>query len=260
MNKLRRNPFLFTLLLVTLLNAVIIGGMVSAQEHPPHWTYEGEEGPDHWGELEPSFELCSVGHFQSPIDIVSAEGADLADIEFSYAPSAMNILNNGHTVQVNYDAGSSISIDGDEYQLLQFHFHTPSEHTIDGEASPLEVHFVHRDAAGNLAVVGVMLNEGEAENAAFADVFGNLPAEVGEPDAHGMEVNAADMLPAGHAYDTYSGSLTTPPCSQGVRWLVLTDPVELSAGQIEAFHALFENNARPVQPLNERELMVDTSM
>lgn len=231
---------------------------VSAQEEPVHWTYEGEEGPEHWGEINEDYALCGAGKTQSPINISSAYSTDIIDISFDYSESALNILNNGHTIQVNYDAGSSITYNGVTYDLLQFHFHHPSEHTVEGVATPLEVHFVHRDADGNLAVVGVMLAEGEADNAAFAAVFASLPAEKSEVETLDATISAADMLPQTATYFTYSGSLTTPPCSEGVRWLVMQEPVTLGAAQIEAFSTIFELNARPVQSLNARDILLDT--
>jgi carbonic anhydrase len=253
------------LVIFLAFNVMVIGGVFSlmAQDATPvtapHWEYEGEEGPEHWGEIGPEYALCGDGHAQSPIDITGAGATNLADITFHYNPSALNIFNNGHTIQVNYDAGSSITYNEIDYQLLQFHFHTPSEHTIDGEAAEMEVHFVHRNEAGNLAVVGVMMNVGDEANAPLASVFDHLPAEKGDPQANEWTVNASDVLPAAHLYDTYTGSLTTPPCSQGVRWLVLTEPITISEAQFEAFKAIFEMNARPVQPLNHRDLLVDTA-
>lgn len=237
---------------------VLVSPQLNAQEEI-HWTYEGEEGPEHWGSLKPEYALCSTGKTQSPVDIVGAYSTDIHDIRFDYRASALNIFNNGHTIEVNYDAGSSITYKGVTYNLRQFHFHHPSEHTIEGVATPLEVHFVHQDADGNLAVVAVMLTEGDATNEAFAAVFDHLPAEESEVETLDASVNAAAMLPESAIYFTYTGSLTTPPCSEGVRWFVMQEPVALSAEQIEAFSAIFELNARPVQPLNARDLLLDTS-
>lgn len=245
-------------LLITSLLMMSPAKAQDAEPEHPHWTYEGEEGPEHWGELNPDYELCSVGEAQSPIDITEAQALNLTDIAFSYLPSALNIFNNGHTIQVQYDEGSSIVYNEIQYNLVQFHFHTPSEHTVNGESFAMELHFVHQDANGGLAVVGVLLREG-AENAEYAALFDNMPATEGEPEPTELTINAASLLPAEATYFTYGGSLTTPPCSQGVRWLVLTTPVEISAAQIEAFQAIFEMNARPVQPLNERDLLQDSS-
>ncbi len=226
---------------------------------PPHWTYEGEEGPQHWGELDPSYAVCGTGKSQSPIDIANPSEQDLANISFHYQPSALNILNNGHTVQVNYDAGSYIELDNTRYDVLQFHYHVPSEHKLDGESFPAELHIVHRNPEGNLAVVGVLLQEG-TENAAYQPFINNLPVEETNVKDAGATINAADLLPAVHTTSRYSGSLTTPPCTENVNWLLMTNPVELSAEQLRALVSLFEHgNNRPVQPVNDRVLVEDST-
>jgi carbonic anhydrase len=242
-----------------LVIASLSVGIAFAQEHSTHWGYEGEEGPEHWGELSEEWEACSLGSAQSPVDLTGAVSVDLNNIEVNYADTAINIFNNGHTIQVNYSEGSSIVYNEVEYQLLQFHFHHPSEHTIDGVPADMEIHFVHRSEHGNLAVIGVMLMAGDEASAAYASVFDYLPAEAGEPEDIGMQLNAADLLPSGSTFYTYNGSLTTPPCTEIVRWLVMTEPITLSAEQIGAFSAIFDNNARPVTPLNERDLLVDAA-
>lgn len=243
----------FILLIAT---AVLIQAHEETPE-PPHWMYEGEEGPNVWGELDESFALCGTGEAQSPIDLTGAQSINLTGLTMNYAESKLNIFNNGHTIQVNYDEGSTLVYNEIEYALLQFHFHHPSEHTVDGETFPMELHFVHRSADGDLAVVGVMLDETEEDNAEYVAIFENLPTEKGDPQATELTINAADLMPQNSLYTTYIGSLTTPPCSQGVRWLVLQEPVPLSAAQIETFGEIFELNARPVQPLNERDLLAD---
>lgn len=224
----------------------------------PHWTYEGEEGPEHWGDLSEEYALCGEGMSQSPIDFTDISAEDVLDIEFNYNPSALNIVNNGHAIQVNYDDGSSITVDGTTYNLLQFHFHLPSEHTIDGEYFAMELHLVHADADGNLAVVGVMLAEEMEDNDAYAELWANAPTEEGEVTVEGTSINAADLLPDYHGVFTYSGSLTTPPCSEGVLWMVMTEPSYLSSAQINAFaENFFEGTNRPVQPINERDIAFD---
>jgi len=223
--------------------------------HAAHWTYAGAEGPDHWGGLSPDFAACSSGRMQSPIDIASAAtglavGAPGHDIAYQDVP--LSILHNGHTVQMNYAPGSSMSIEGQQYDLLQFHFHAPSEHTVDGKAFPMEVHFVHKDSHGGLAVIGVMIEEGAA-NAALADAWAHLPGhEAAETTIADVSINAGAILPPDGRYHHYKGSLTTPPCSEGVRWFVLSQPISMSAAQIEKFEAAAAPNARPVQPLNSR--------
>ncbi|MBZ0281279.1 MAG: carbonic anhydrase [Anaerolineae bacterium] len=243
---------------INLLTVGVIRGQEATEmPRPPHWTYEGEEGPQHWGDLAIDFALCSTGRAQSPIDISQPQAVNLADIAFDYQPTALNIFNNGHTVQVAYDAGSSMIYNETQYDLLQFHFHIPSEHTLNGEAFAMELHFVHRSADGDLAVVGVLLRESDAANKAYAPLFDNLPAEKGDPQPTELTIDANNLLPAERLYTTYSGSLTTPPCTQGVRWLVLQTPVEISHEQVEAFAQIFELNARPVQDQNNRDLLSD---
>ena len=255
----RSKCFLILPIIAGMISGVFILSAVNAQDgHSVHWGYEGEAEPEHWGELDETFALCSQGRAQSPINLTAATGIDLVNIDFDYQETALNIFNNGHTVQVNYDEGSRISYNETTYDLLQFHLHHPSEHTVDGEPAAMELHLVHRDASGNLAVVGILIVEGEADNEDYAVVFDNLPAEEGEPVASELVVNAADLLPDTTTFFTYSGSLTTPPCSQGVRWLVLDTPIELSEAQIEAFAQIFELNARPTQDLNSRDLLSDT--
>jgi carbonic anhydrase len=224
------------------------------------WSYSGDTGPEHWGELSPDYAACSKGLEQSPIDIPASTPLDTSGIAFSYQPSALTILNNGHTIQANYDKGSSISFHGTTYELVQFHLHAVSEHTIDGQHDPLEIHFVHRSAEGKLAVVGVMLETG-AENPAYIPVFQNLPPAESEPAAvAGVTVDASQMLPAQREYWTYPGSLTTPPCSEGVTWLVMNTPVQVSGGQIAAFTSIYASNSRPVQPLNSRSFVVPVTL
>ena len=244
--------------LVGLFGILALG--VLAQDNPPHWTYEGEEGPEHWGELSPEFVACIDGTAQSPIDVSNATELNLVDIGFNFGETALNILNNGHTIQVNADEGSSITYNEISYDLLQFHFHHPSEHTVNGEAAAMEIHFVHRDSSsGNLAVVGVLLMAGEEDNAAYADIFNNLPAEKSDAQTLDAVVDLMSLLPEQQTFYTYQGSLTTPPCSEIVRWLLLDTPVYLSEAQLEAFGAIFEMNARPTQPLNERDLLHDSN-
>lgn len=244
-----------------LLLAIVLTGLAAtafAQDEALHWEYEGEEGPENWGELADEFVLCGAGTAQSPIDVTGETELNLSDIHFDYNESALNIFNNGHTIQVNVDDGSTISYNGITYNLLQFHFHHPSEHTVDGVAADMEMHFVHIDPnSGNLAVVGVMLVAGEEASDSYAAVFDHLPAEVGEPEAMGNTVDVASLLPENLLFTTYNGSLTTPPCSEIVRWLVLDTPMTLSSEQIETFAAIHEMNARPVQPLNGRDLLGD---
>lgn len=244
---------LTTLILILGLVLTLIAGAVLADE--VHWGYEGEHGPEHWGDLSPEFAACSEGMEQSPVDIVATAPVNPAAIVFSYQPTALNIVNNGHTIKVDYDEGSSMEIEGKTYNLLQFHFHALSEHTIGGDYSDMEMHLVHQSGDGEYAVVGVMMERG-AENAAYTPVWDNLPAEEGEVQTiEGVTVNAVDLLPADQSYYHYNGSFTTPPCTEGVKWFVLSTPVELSDAQISAFEAIYSANYRPVQPMNDRTFL-----
>lgn len=248
-----RRPITRSLLILILILMVSTSVLAAAG---PHWSYDGEDGPAHWGELSPDYALCGTGQSQSPINIPSSAPSNSADLAMAYEPSAINIFNNGHTIQVNYDAGSTLTVDGSEYQLLQFHFHALSEHTHDGGHSPMEIHFVHQNDQGRLAVIGAFLEEG-AENAAYAPIFNNLPASEGEPMAvAGAQVDADDLLPGTKTYWRYSGSLTTPPCTEGVTWLVMNNPVQVSSGQIASYTALYDHNYRPVQAMNDREFIL----
>lgn len=223
-----------------------------------HWTYEGEEGPEHWGDLDPSYEVCGTGTHQSPIDISTPSEKDLANIVFNYESSQVNILNNGHTVQVNYDAGSYLELDTIRYDLLQFHYHAPSEHVIDGKSFPAEIHIVHKNTDGQLAVVGILLDEG-GKNSALNPFIHNLPVEKSDVKDVGVTINASEFLPTLQTTFRYSGSLTTPPCSEEVNWLVMTNPIELSAEQIKKMDDLFENNNRPLQEINDRIITEDST-
>jgi len=255
-----KNKFHFIGILVILslgLGACAPKAETPHAAEPPHWTYEGEEGPEHWGALDESFAVCGTGKSQSPIDVSTTNAEDLANISFHYQPSEVNILNNGHTVQVNYDAGSNIELDGVRYDVVQFHYHAPSEHALNGKLFPAELHIVHKSADGTLAVVGILLEEG-GQNKAFQPFVDNLPTEKSDVKDAGVKINATELLPAVQTTYRYSGSLTTPPCSEGVHWNLMTTPVEISSEQLNALETLFEEgNNRPVQPLNDRPLVED---
>ncbi|MEM6611526.1 MAG: carbonic anhydrase family protein [Cyanobacteria bacterium P01_C01_bin.72] len=218
------------------------------------WGYEGEYNADQWGLLSNEFESCRIGRNQSPINLSSINNnpsRKSAEIKFNYQSSAVEVVNNGHTIVVNYGEGSSVLIDNKEYALKQFHFHTPSEHTIDNEASAMEVHFVHQNDAGEIAVVGAMINSGE-ENPLIARVWQAIPDGNKAHKNQKMELNAIDLLPKNKTYFSYQGSLTTPPCSEDVSWNLLLEPIEVSSPQIATFSNIFSYNARPIQSLNGR--------
>ncbi len=240
---------------LVLVLGLILGVGVAVASEGVHWGYEGEHGPEHWGDLSHDYAACSAGQEQSPVDIPTTSLAHSADIEFSYQPTNLNIVNNGHTIKVNYDAGSSMTVEGKTYNLLQFHFHSLSEHMMDGRYYDMEMHLVHQSADGQYAVVGVMLDQG-AENATYAPVWDHMPAEAGEPETiSGVAVNAADLLPAEHTYYRYNGSFTTPPCTEGVKWFVMSNAVGLSSTQFDSFRNIHDGNYRPVQPLNARAFL-----
>lgn len=227
-----------------------------AEGHAPHWSYTGHGGATRWAELAPDFQTCKLGKNQSPIDIPTKKVAKLDPVRpigFGYAAGEAEVVNNGHTIQVNLPTGGKITVGGTEYTLAQFHFHTPSEEKFDGKPYPLVAHLVHKSAQGGLAVVAVLFKQGH-ENAALKPVFAAMPAKEGEKTKLGGAFDPAALLPADKAYYAFDGSLTTPPCSEDVKWHVLRTPVEASAAQLAAFKKLYPMNARPVQALNGRKL------
>ncbi len=223
----------------------------------PHWSYEGKTGPKNWGKLGREYKSCASGKEQSPINITNGKTKDIGNIRFYYKASKLNIVNNGHTIQVDYDKGSSIRIDGERYELIQFHFHTPSEHTIDGSSYPMELHLVHKNKAGKLAVVGVMMVLGKY-NRLLAPLWENLPSKEGTENLT-QQIDMSFLLPAGERTFRYPGSLTTPPCSESVKWNVLLSPISISNQQLLAFRDIFKKNNRPVQKLGKRVLWEDTT-
>jgi len=225
------------------------------QPHAAEWGYEGAIGPDHWAELSPDYVLASEGRHQSPIDISGASVEEMPEVEFHYHPAVIDLVYNGHTIEEKEDLQSCIEVEGTTYVLEQFHFHSPSEHTIDGKHSAMEMHLVHKSAEGEIAVVGVMIEEG-AENEAFAPIWRMLP-DMEHPTVKAERtVDAAALLPENQAYYRYDGSFTTPPCTENVLWMVMLEPVSLSSEQIGLFRGVIQGNNRPVQPLNERSITV----
>lgn len=237
---------------VAITSMALSGWAVQAEGPAPHWNYEKHHGgPTQWAELDPAFGNCAKGARQSPIDIRDTVKADLPALEFQYAKTAATFVNNGHTIQVNLPPGQVLNVGGKAYALLQFHFHTPSEEMVAGRHTAMVAHFVHRDAAGELGVVAVLLEPGPS-NEALAPVFAHLPRPGEKITVDDLVLDLAAMLPSDRRYYAFEGSLTTPPCSEGVNWMVLKTPVRLGAEQIKAFRRLFNANARPVQPLNGR--------
>ena len=212
----------------------------------PHWGYAGDVAPERWAELSPEFRQCGIGTRQSPIDIRDGIRVDLEKIQFDYRPSGFAVLDSGHTVQVNLAPGNSLQVMGRRYELVEFHFHRPSEERINGRQFDMVAHLLHKAADGRLAMVAVLLERGQ-EQALVQTVWNNLPLERGEAlPAPGL-LDVTQLLPEDRAYYTYMGSLTTPPCTEGVLWMVMRQPVQLSAHQLAIFAKLYPMNARPIQ-------------
>lgn len=224
----------------------------SGEHKATHWSYKGETGPLHWADLNQEYRGCGSGKFQTPIDINKTYKSDLDKLKFSYSEQPLSIINNGHTIQVNLNAGNTIMIDEEKYSLLQFHFHTPSEHTVSGKHFPMEMHLVHKNSEGELGVVGLFFVKGR-KNLELQKIIDNLPSEINKvKSVNSVKIDPANFLPYKTQYYYYSGSLTTPPCTEGVIWVVLKHPVEASAEQINALKKVMSENARPIMPLNKR--------
>ncbi len=219
--------------------------------HDVHWAYGGDTGPESWAQLKPEFQQCAVGKRQSPIDIRDSIAVQLDPIQFDYHPSAFRVIDNGHTVQVNVEPGNSITVQGRRYDLQQFHFHRPSEERINGRQFEMVAHLVHKDVEGKLAVVAVLMDQGKA-HPLVQQVWNNLPLEknIEQPALVQMDLKA--LLPEQQQYFTYMGSLTTPPCSEGVLWMVMKQPAAMSREQIAIFSKLYPMNARPIQSASGR--------
>lgn len=224
-----------------------------AEAKPVHWSYTGaRDGAAHWHKLSPEFKQCAAGQRQSPIDIRGGVKLTLENVKFDYKSSPLRIVDNGHTVQVNYAPGSSISVGGKTFELKQFHFHMPAEERINGRGYEMVAHLVHKDKEGRLAVVAVLFIVG-ADNPFIQTLWNNLPIEqLREEELPSVKIDAAQLLPKVRGYYTYTGSLTTPPCTEGVQWIVLKAPVQVSREQIGVFGKLHDKSARPTQAANGR--------
>ncbi|WP_298640889.1 carbonic anhydrase family protein [uncultured Cardiobacterium sp.] len=223
-----------------------------AGEGQPHWSYTGKDDPAHWGELSPAFVTCKLGKNQSPVDLTTAIAKSGSSVEATYPPLIYTVENNGHTIQATpTDAVKTLKLGDEEFTLKQFHFHTPSEHTFLSKYFPMEVHFVHQNERGELAVIGVMFEKG-AENPALAPLLAK-PLKAGEKTALADKLDIAALFPKDQNLFRLNGSLTTPPCSEGVNWIVFKTPVEASEAQFKAMEAMIgQANNRPLQPLNAR--------
>jgi carbonic anhydrase len=263
----RRVSYLFTAVAL-VFSATFAAAQVEWNHNPA-----SDIGPNFWGELTFPFATCGagdpfveVGKKQAPVNIVTADAVNalLLPLVFQYQATPFVVENTGHVVEVPYASGSHIQVGLDRYELLQFHFHAPSEHTVNGQFAAAELHLVHHNALLDFAVVGVLVNVGSPVNPVIDTILRNAPIEEGEIELHGS-VNAKDLLPRfDRRYYHYSGSLTTPPCSEGVRWFMLKEPVFVSQAAIDHLHEViaefpgydgFPNNNRPVRPLNGRAIL-----
>jgi len=228
---------------------------LSAPALAQHWGYAGEAGPEHWAKIDAKYAMCGLGRNQSPVDLDGFVEAELQALKLGYKAGAADIVNNGHTIQVNYAPGSVLTVNGRSFELKQFHFHAPSENRIGGKQFPMEGHLVHADSQGNLAVVALMFQEGAA-NALLDKLWEKMPAKAGEKAALPPGLSVAQLLPADRDYYRFNGSLTTPPCSEGVWWLVMKKPVSVSKAQVDKFSKTmgFANN-RPTQPVFARPIL-----
>jgi len=223
--------------------------------HKAHWGYIGDVAPSHWGDLNKNFAMCKKGQMQTPINIIATDNKDLTPLELNYTTSVKDVINNGHTIQVNIKHGSSITLDGEKYELKQFHFHTPSENNINNTSYPLEAHFVHATKDGKLAVIAVMFQEGE-ENPILAKIWSKFPLK--ENQTVNIDLNSNDIkaiMPEDKDYYKFIGSLTTPPCTEGVKWNVYKTAMSISKEQVKEFYNIFgHTNNRPIQATNNRPI------
>lgn len=244
---------------ITMFGAVVICAAISsaavAAGGATGWSYDGNTGPDSWGELSNDYAVCASGKRQSPIDLTDATLADPADVSYRWNPTApWDIVNNGHTIQVNSKFGGSINISGKSFRLIQFHFHAPSEHAINGERTAMEAHMVHVAKDGSLAVVGVLI-QGGGQNDGFSQLISAAPDKKGS-EKFG-EFDPIDLMPESDEFLRYNGSLTTPPCSEVVIWTVMRQPISVSDEAIAAFKRMYDGNARPLQDINRRLILAE---
>ncbi|MEQ8825207.1 MAG: carbonic anhydrase family protein [Filomicrobium sp.] len=231
--------------------AGLIGGLTSAAaDAGPHWGYRVENGPATWQSLDKKFETCGKGQAQSPIDLPIKSAPGASDIVFDYRGGPANVVNNGHTIQVNVAKGNVLKIGARTYRLIQFHFHTPSENTVDGLHYPMETHLVHADDQGRLAVVALLVKSGAT------GVIDSVPRPAKKGETGTIDqINPSDLLPKEASHFAFAGSLTTPPCSEGVSWIVMRQPVEAASSTIAQFYSILGANNRPTNPLNGRTIV-----
>ncbi|MDT7044033.1 carbonic anhydrase [Candidatus Nitronereus thalassa] len=262
--------FLLARLLILMSFGLEIGPSQAGQEIPqskPHsgtlghrptltaqWKYLGVEGPEHWSMLTPEYRTCEEGRQQSPINItMTHHGHAPETLEFHYQTSELHELNNGHTIQVSHTSGCHVNLNHRRYQLRQFHFHAPSEHHIEGKTFPMEMHLVHQDTQGHVLVIAIMLKIG-AEEPVLQNLWTWLPKQIGQEVSIPLSLSIADILPKHTRHFSYSGSLTTPPCTEGIQWIVLEGPILISQKDVDQFVDIIGHNARPIQPLGNRHI------
>jgi carbonic anhydrase len=241
---MRKKLFLIALTVMATSNA----GAQSVQ-----WGYEGKIGPERWARLDGTYLTCTNGRQQSPLDIRGAKPSDLAPLEFHYRSGLITLVNDGHFVQGNVEPGSFLVANGHRYDLVGFQFHHPSEQAVKGQLSDMEVQLLHKDSDGKMAIVSIRMREGNP-NVVLAALWPLLPGQAGKSTKTKDMVNVAGLLPPDRGYWTYQGSLTTPPCSEGVDWFVLKEEIEVSRDQLQTFGALYSRNSRPLQPPHDRKI------
>ncbi|BCD67513.1 carbonic anhydrase [Nitratiruptor sp. YY09-18] len=244
------------IIMAGLASGLLFAGVTGAGHHAEHkhWSYKGSEGPIHWGEIDPKFRMCKLGVNQSPINMNRFIDAKLPDLQITYAGISKEVVNNGHTIKVTASGKNEVVVDGIPFELMQYHFHTPSENTLNGKHFPMEGHFVHKSKDGEYLVIALMFKEGK-KNSALEKVLTYLDPKVGNKKNLKEMFNPGDFFPKKLDYYRYDGSFTTPPCTEGVRWIVLKNPVEASKEQIAKMHAMMGNNNRPTQPLHARVIL-----
>lgn len=253
----KRKTSLFILTIVFMLT-IAPKTFAGKEMDEAKWSYAEETGPAYWGRLSKGYKLCSMGRNQSPVDIETADikiDSKLPPLKFAYKSSVLNMINNGHAIQFNFSSGSKMIFENKEYNLLQLHFHAPSEHTINGKRANIEVHFVHENKEGHLVVVALMINKGKM-NYALNNIFNNIPDLINSSRfIEDKKINPLAFFPSKGGYYTYSGSLTAPPCTENVTWIVFSEPIQASLEQIMKLTRVYRMNNRPVQPLNERKIL-----
>jgi len=264
MHQISRRTVTVALVAVAWLSCLAMSQAADAPAEPvpqhssnsPHWAYDGEEGMDHWGMLSRGYMTCETGSHQSPIDI-TMPGEDWAPelLQFHYRQADIQAMHNGHSIQVRVSPGSELHVNERTYQLMQFHFHEPSEHHIEGKASPFELHLVHRDRTGHIVVLSLLTDLGVGHPVLSA-VWASLPVRAGD-SAPSRQLDLSTLIPNHLHHFAYHGSLTTPPCTEGVHWIVMQDKISIEQAQIDKFVGLVGHNARAIQPIHDRQVLAE---